>query len=166
MLRGAHGPRAARTRPSSWGGLLPSDAERRLLGPLSALGKRVRMRVKAGIYTCEPKVEGSVVTLSLKLNGTIVAEGTGDTVHAASEDIQNKTEVEGIRLALQQTLLPELSTAETPEYCQVCGKLIKDGEFAYRPAKAEPAGDGVISISWLALHQSCASEYDNEIEKL
>ena len=121
------------------------------------------MRVKAGIYTCEAKVEGSVVTLSVELNGQIVAEGTGDTVHAASEDIQTKTEVEGIRLTLRQTLLPELSIAETPEYCPMCGKLIKDGEFEYRLAKAEPAGDGV---SGLALHQSCAPEYDKEIEKL
>ena len=119
-----------------------------------------------GIYTFESKVEGSVVTLSVELNGQIVAEGTGDTVHAASEDIQTKTEVEGIRLTLQQTFLPELSTAETSECCPVCGKLIKDGEFAYRLAKAEPTGDGVIGVSWLALHQSCVPEYDKEIEKL
>ena len=124
------------------------------------------MRVKAGIYTCKAKVEDSVVTLSVELNGQIVAEGTGDTVHAASEDIQTKTEVEGIRLTLRQTLLPELSIAETPEYCPVCGKLIKDGEFKYRLAKAEPAGDGVIGVSGLALHQSCAPKYDKEIEKL
>ena len=37
------------------------------------------MRVKAGIYTCKAKVEDSVVTLSVELNGQIVAEGTGDT---------------------------------------------------------------------------------------
>ena len=48
----------------------------------------------------------------------------------------------------------------------MCGKLIKDGEFEYRLAKAEPAGDGVIGVSGLALHQSCAPEYDKEIEKL
>ena len=59
------------------------------------------MRVKAGIYTCKAKVEDSVVTLSVELNGQIVAEGTGDTVHAASEDIQTKTEVEGMSRAEQ-----------------------------------------------------------------
>ena len=126
------------------------------------------MRVKIGIYTVESKVEGSVVTLSVELNGRIVAEGTGDTVRAASEDIQEKTDVEGIRLTLQGTLLPEPSTTETPAHCPVCGKLIKEGEFAYRFAKAEPepAGAGVIDFSWLALHQSCTTKYDKEMEKL
>ena len=120
------------------------------------------MRVKIGNYTYEAKAEGSVVTFSVKLNGQIVAEGTGDTVHAASEDIQNKIEVEEIRLTLQKTLWPELSTAETPEYCPVCGKLIKDGEFTHRIAQAEPAGAGVIDIPSVALHQSCTPEYDKE----
>ena len=123
------------------------------------------MRVKTGMYTVEVKVEGSVVTLSVELNGRIVAEGTGDTVNAASEDIQEKTDVEGIRLTLQRTRLPEPSTTETPA-CPVCGKLIKEGEFWYRLAKAEPAGDGVIDFSWLALHQSCATKDDKEMEKL
>ena len=124
------------------------------------------MRVKTGMYTVEVKVEGSVVTLYVELNGRIVAEGTGDTVNAASEDIQEKTDVEGIRLTLQRTRLPEPSTTETPAHCPVCGKLIKEDEFWYRLAKAEPAGDGVIDISWLALHQSCATKDDKEMEKL
>ena len=124
------------------------------------------MRVKTGMYTVEGKVEGSVVTLSVELNGRIVAEGTGDTANAASEDIQEKTDVEGIRLTLQGTHLPEPSTTETPAHCSVCGKLIKEGEFWYRLAKAEPAGDGVIDISCLALHQSCATKDDKEMEKL
>ena len=114
-----------------------------------------------GIYTFESKVEGSVVTLYVKdFDGRIVAEGTRDNVHAASEDIQKRTRVEGIRLTLQQVHLLEPST-ETPEACTVCGKLIKDGEFEYRLAKVckEPAVDG-LEVSFFPLYRSCAPEYD------
>ena len=39
--------------------------------------------------------------------GHIVAESTGADVHAASADMQNRTENEGLRLTLQGLLLPD-----------------------------------------------------------
>ena len=66
------------------------------------------MRIKHGIYTFEIKVEGSVTKLRAEdLGGRIVAESSGADVHAASADMQNRTEIEGLRLTLQGFLFPE-----------------------------------------------------------
>ena len=66
------------------------------------------MRIKHGIYTFEIKVEGSVTKLYAEdSGGRIVAESTGADVHAASADMQNRTEIEGLRLTLQGFLFPD-----------------------------------------------------------
>ena len=50
-----------------------------------------------GIYTYETLKADGVVTIRIKdFGGSIIEEGTGDTAHAASEDIQERTQNEGL----------------------------------------------------------------------